>query len=119
MEKESDIQAFARRLRDRFGRIPHEGEELIRVVSLRRMAKQLGMEKVVLKQGNMILHFVSEEPRYFQSPLFGKVLAYLQKYPTQCQLREIKGKRSILLTKVDTVKRGTEILQEILRMKVA
>ena len=110
MEKESDIQAFAERLRDRFGRIPHEGEELIRVVSLRRMAKQLGMEKVVLKQGKMILHFISDEhTRYFQSPAFGKILAYLQKYPRRCQLREIKGKRSMVVGQVDTVKCGMEI----------
>ena len=120
MEKESDIQAFAERLRDRFGRIPHEGEELIRVVSLRRMAKQLGMEKVVLKQGKMILHFVSDEhTRYFQSPAFGKILAYLQKYPRRCQLREIKGKRSMVVGQVDTVKCGMEILQEILNLDAA
>ena len=120
MEKESDIQAFAERLRDRFGRIPHEGEELIRVVSLRRMAKQLGMEKVVLKQGKMILHFISDEhTRYFQSPAFGKILAYLQKYPRRCQLREIKGKRSMVVGKVDTVKCGMEILQEILNLDAA
>ena len=120
MEKESDIQAFAERLRDRFGRIPHEGEELIRVVSLRRMAKQLGMEKVVLKQGKMILHFISDEPtRYFQSPAFGKILAYLQKYPRRCQLREIKGKRSMVVGQVDTVKCGMEILQEILNLDAA
>lgn len=120
MEKESDIQAFAERLRDRFGRIPHEGEELIRVVSLRRMAKQLGMEKVVLKQGKMILHFISDEhTRYFQSPAFGKILAYLQKYPRRCQLREIKGKRSMVVGQVDTVKCGMEILQEILNLDAA
>ena len=120
MEKESDIQAFAERLRDRFGRIPHEGEELIRVVSLRRMAKQLGMEKVVLKQGKMILHFVSDEhTRYFQSPAFGKILTYLQKYPRRCQLREIKGKRSMVVAQVDSVKCGMEILQEILNLDAA
>jgi Transcription-repair coupling factor (superfamily II helicase) len=51
MEEERDIQAFADRLNDRFGKIPPEGRELIRIVRLRRMAKHLGMEKVVLKKG--------------------------------------------------------------------
>ena len=115
MEKESDIHAFAERLRDRFGRIPPEGEELIRVVTLRRMAKQLGMEKIVLKQGKMILYFVSDEhTHYFRSATFGKVLAYLQKYPRRCQLREIREKRSMVVAQVDSVLQGVEVLQEIL-----
>ena len=115
MEKESDIQNFSARLRDRFGRIPHEGEELIRVVTLRRMAKQLGLEKVVLKQSKMLLYFMPDDSsHYFQSPSFGKIIAYLQQYPRRCQLREIKGRRSIAITQVDSVKCGMEILQDIL-----
>ena len=46
MEEERDILAFTERLKDRFGKIPKEGKELIRIVRLRRMAKKLGMEKV-------------------------------------------------------------------------
>ena len=103
MERASDIQAFSAKLEDRFGRIPHEGKELIRIVTLRQLAKQLGMEKVVLKQEKMNLFFVSDNNiRYFQSPVFGKVLSYLQKNPRQCQLREIKGKRSISITHIKT-----------------
>ena len=68
----------------------------------------------------MILHFISDEhTRYFQSPAFGKILAYLQKYPRRCQLREIKGKRSMVVGQVDTVKCGMEILQEILNLDAA
>ena len=44
MEEERDILAFTERLKDRFGKIPKEGKELIRIVRLRRMAKKLGME---------------------------------------------------------------------------
>ena len=54
MEEERDILAFTERLKDRFGKVPKEGKELIRVVRLRRMAKTLGMEKVILKKGQMI-----------------------------------------------------------------
>ncbi|MEG1575021.1 MAG: transcription-repair coupling factor, partial [Bacteroidales bacterium] len=43
MEIESDVAAFATRLEDRFGRIPKQSRELIRIVTLRRLSKELGM----------------------------------------------------------------------------
>ncbi|MCH5327624.1 MAG: transcription-repair coupling factor [Coprobacter sp.] len=115
MEKESDILQFTARLEDRFGRIPEEGKELIRVVRLRQLARQTGMEKVVLKQGKMILYFVSDtNVRYFQSPAFGKVIGYLQNNPRRCQLRDAKGKRSLVIADVTTVETGVSILRDIL-----
>ncbi len=83
MERETDIRQFCERLEDRFGRIPHEAMELIRVVRLRRLAKQLGIEKVGLKQGYMYLYFVSDEHvAYYQSAAFGRILGFLQKIPS-------------------------------------
>ena len=80
MERETDIRQFCERLEDRFGRIPHEAMELIRVVRLRRLAKQLGIEKVGLKQGYMYLYFVSDERvAYYHSAAFGRILGFLQK----------------------------------------
>lgn len=114
MERESDIQRFSAKLEDRFGKIPQEGKELIRIVSLRRIAKQLGIEKIVLKQNNMNLYFSSDaDSAYFNSPAFGKILRYLQKYPKRCQIRENSGKRSIRITHVTTVETAVEILNEI------
>ena len=68
MEEERDILAFTERLKDRFGKIPKEGKELIRIVRLRRMAKKLGMEKVVLKKGQMSLFLVNNpDSPYYQA----------------------------------------------------
>ena len=38
METETDILDFTKRLEDRFGKIPSQGKELIRIVRLRRLA---------------------------------------------------------------------------------
>ena len=56
---ENDLEAYRRRLTDRFGTIPEVAEELINVVPLRVLGKQLGVEKLMLKQGKMFLYFVS------------------------------------------------------------
>ena len=114
MEEERDIQSFTERLKDRFGKIPQEGKELIRIVRLRRIARKLGMEKVVLKKGQMSLYLVSNpDSPYYQSEAFDKLLAFISKYPRECNLREQNGKRSIVIRNVTTVETACNLLQEI------
>ncbi len=116
METETEILEFTARLEDRFGKIPSQGRELIRIVRLRRLAKSLGMEKVVLKNGQMILNLISDPASpYYQSPLFDKLLAYVQLHARQCQLRETGKKRSVVIRNVDTVETAVSILEEMLR----
>lgn len=116
MERETDIRQFCERLEDRFGRIPHEAMELIRVVRLRRLAKQLGIEKVGLKQGYMYLYFVSDEHvAYYQSAAFGRILGFLQKNPKLCKLREISGRRSLAIKDITSVESAVSVLEEVLQ----
>ena len=101
---DADLEAYRRRLTDRFGAIPDVAEELIRVVPLRVYGKQLGVEKIMLKQQKMYLYFVSNpDSPYYQSEAFGRVLAYVSRYPRQCNFREANGKRSIVISSVHTV----------------
>lgn len=114
MEEEREIQAFTERLKDRFGKVPKEGKELIRIVRLRRIAKKLGMEKVVLKKGQMSLFLVTNpDSPYYQSEAFDKLLSFIQKHPRECNLREQNGKRSIVIKNVPTVEMACTYLQEI------
>ncbi len=118
MEREADIRAFCERLEDRFGRIPYVAIELIRIVRLRRLAKQLGIEKVGLKQGYMYLYFVSDDHvAYYQSQAFGRILNFLQKNPKQCKIREIKGRRSLSIQNVTSVELAVAILEEMLQIE--
>ena len=117
LELDKDVDAFKSRLIDRFGKIPSEGEELIRIVPLRRLAKRLGVEKVFLKAGRMTLYFVSNlESPYYQSKSFGKIIEYMSKYPRICNLREQDGKRSMVVRHVATVEEAVAILQEMVGM---
>ena len=120
MERETDVMEFRRELEDRFGKIPHEAQELIRIVSLRRLARSLGVEKVALKMGQMYLYFVGEENKaYYQSAAFGRIISYIQRNPLRCKFREKNGKRSILFANVDTVAEAVSIMQEISTLEVS
>ncbi len=117
LELDRDVEAFKERLVDRFGKIPPEGEELIRIVPLRRLAKRLGVEKAVLKGGKMILYFVSNpDSPYYQSAAFGKIIDYMAKYPRVCNLREQNGRRSMIVKDITDVNSAVRILQEIVSL---
>lgn len=117
VERELDLQAFKSRLEDRFGRIPKETAELLRIPRLRRLARTIGVEKVVIKQDTMYLYFVGDENKaYYQSPMFGRVLNYLQHNAKRVKLREKNGRRSFSIANVKTVETAVDILQNITQM---
>ena len=111
---DQELEAYRKRLIDRFGAIPDVGEELINVVPLRALGKQLGIEKVMLKQQKMYLYFVSNsDSPYYQSEAFGRVLDYVAKHPRQCNFRENNGKRSVVFSNVASAKQSLSICREI------
>ncbi len=114
METETEIFEFTKRLEDRFGKIPKQGKELIRIVRLRRLAKTLGFEKIMLKGGNMTLILMSDaESYYYQSKQFDRLLQFVQSNVAICQLKESKNRRSVVIKGVETVETACYILEEI------
>lgn len=119
MEEEIDLFNFKQRLKDRFGKLPEEAKELLRIVSLRRLTKQMGVERVVLKSAKMTLYFVSNlESPYYQSAAFGKVIHYMGSHPKRSNLREQKGKRSMIVNHVERVEEAVAILTEMVSLEV-
>jgi transcription-repair coupling factor (superfamily II helicase) len=111
---ERRLDEFVRKLTDRFGKIPREGEELIRVINLRKKAKRLGFEKVVLKQGYMTIYTPSSpNSPYYKSNTFGKIIDYVQRYPRACKLREQGNKRSIVIKNINDVDTACRCMDEI------
>lgn len=119
LEEEVELMAFESSLIDRFGPIPPATQEMIRAIRLRWIAKEIGLEKVVLKQGKMICYFVSnEDSPYYQSPVFSQVLRYVQSNPTRCKLKERKDKLSLVYEHVSSVNSAIELLDEVLEKEV-
>lgn len=114
MEREQDIQRFRDRLQDRFGQIPKQADELIRLVTLRRMGRELGIEKIYLKAGRMSLFFVANpDSPYYESEAFGAILAYAAQNPMLCRLREEGTKRSLQVSDVKDIDSAIGILRAI------
>jgi transcription-repair coupling factor (superfamily II helicase) len=115
LHTDEQLAAYRSRLIDRFGPVPPEGEELMLVVPLRRIAGQLGCEKIMLKQGRMTLFFVSEpEHPFYRSAAFDSILQYVATNPRRCQFRDSSGKRSLLLSDIPTVASALSLLKSFL-----
>ena len=111
-----ELEAYRNRLIDRFGPLPPQAEELLHVVSLRRQGKQLGCEKIMLKQGRMFLYFVSNpNSPFYQSAAFGSIIDFAGHNVRRCQLREQNGKRSMLVADVPTVSEAVKVLGGMLK----
>ena len=114
LEEEEGIQLFIKKLEDRFGKIPPQGEELINIVRLKRTAKKLGIEKVSLKQERMNISLVMDpESPYYQSEAFDKLLEFVKRNYKICQLKETNKRRSILIQNIRAVEKACKILEEI------
>ena len=111
---DEQVAAYRTRLIDRFGPVPHCGEELMRVVPLRRIGQSLGCEKIVLKQERMTLFFVTQnDSPFYQSEAFDKLLQFVGHNPRRCQFRELHGKRSMVISDVPTIEEAVNILKTI------
>jgi transcription-repair coupling factor (superfamily II helicase) len=111
-----DIEAFRTRMKDRFGTIPKEGEELIRMVTLRREAQKLGVEKIYLKGGRMNLFFVdARNDKFYSSDLFGGIMSYIEKSQFNCMVRDNDGRCIITVENVKNVETALAFIEEIQR----
>lgn len=113
---DDEITDFRKRLQDRFGALPDEAEELLRVVPLRRLGRRCGAERLVLKAGSMTLYFVANaESPFYKSQVFQRVLDFATN-PAQmrrCELGEKKGKRFLRIKLVPSVEAAVKVLDYI------
>ena len=116
LTEQKEIEAFRARMKDRFGTIPREGEELIRMVTLRRKAQVMGVEKIYLKGGRMNLFLVStNNDRYYTSELFGNIMGYIPTSQFKCRVREGDGRCIITVENVKNVETALAFIEELQR----
>ncbi|MDR1879247.1 MAG: transcription-repair coupling factor [Bacteroidales bacterium] len=114
LTNDDEMKQFREKLTDRFGQIPPQTEELIRTMNLRRIAKQTGFEKLVLKQGKLIGYFLSDpESIYYQGKQFLQIIQVLRQRPTLAYMRENGNKLTIIFDKVHSVENAIHALQQI------
>jgi transcription-repair coupling factor (superfamily II helicase) len=114
---QGELDQFVKELEDRFGPIPEKVNELIRSFKLRWLAEELGIEKLVLKSNKMIGYFIANpKSEYYQSPIFTKVLDYIQKNPKVAKLSEKNDRLRIIYDDVKTLTVAYDHINRILKL---
>lgn len=112
LENEEQLGAFRQSMRDRFGPIPRQVEELLNTLRLQWLGKTIGFEKVSFKK-NVLRGYFASNPAYFESDRFGKILQFVQQNPTICNLKEVKGSLRIAFERVPDIQYAIAILGEM------
>lgn len=113
--KEEDLQAFAQRMEDRFGKLPRQVRELFDGLRMRWVCKKLGFERVILKGGKLRCYFI-ENPQspYYESPLFQVLIGFVQQQSRQCHLKQTGNNLMLVYEQVRTMHQARDILHELL-----
>ena len=89
-ETEEDLQAFHTEMIDRFGPMPKPVEDLFTTVRCRRLAVDLGFEKMSLKNETLRCYFINRnDSPYFESYLFKNILHYIQTGTNKARLKQV------------------------------
>ena len=106
--------AFESRLVDRFGALPEAARELLNVVRLRWEAVRLGMERVKVKNGLMIIHFVGEQNSpYYKSDIFMNLLRTITAQPDRFVLKQHNNRLAMTVRRVNNVAEAVAVLRKL------
>ena len=120
LRNEDELTAYTKRLIDRFGPLPEQAEELLNVVRLRWLCCKMGIEKIYLKGERMTMYFITNNDKYWQSEVFGKILLFATQRLDRCRVVEDvdkqgqkTGKRHMTIMQVRTLGGALHLLSKI------
>ena len=114
IKKDKEVDQYATRLEDRFGKMPPELCSLFDIVRIRHLGEKRGFEKIIIKNGIMICFFVSNPmSSYYRSKTFSEVL---EKVSTQERWFELKNKDQrlrVISRNIDSTAKALEVLRKL------
>lgn len=115
LQNEEELQKFAERLKDRFGPLPRQVQELIISFRLRWLAEKMGLERLVIKSGKMIGYFIADpQSHFYETEVFTQVLNHIQRNARGCKLSEKNDRLRIIFDEVKHIKDAYEQINAIL-----
>ena len=118
LKNEEELLTFEKQLIDRFGEIPTQVEDLLNSVRMKWIAKEIGLERIILKRKRLVGYFVSDQQsEFYQTGSFTRVLNYLKNNPKSCVMKEKETKNGLRLMitfiHIDSVEKALTVLSTI------
>ena len=114
----AELEAYEKRLIDRFGPLPKEAGSLLNSVRIKWKAKQIGLERLILKQNKMIGYFIGDQQSsFYQSNRFMNVMKFAQQNGNLCKVKEKETKNGLRLLitfeNVKSINKALELIEMI------
>ena len=98
LKNEEELSQYEYRLIDRFGALPPQARDLLNSVRIKWLATQMGIERLVMKQGKMLGYFIADQQsKFYQSGTFQRVLTFVQRNSDKCHLNEKETRNGLRL----------------------
>ena len=111
MTSEKEMELVKERLTDRFGKMPQEVINLFSVVKIKNLGSSLGFEKIIIKNGMLIMFFISNPmSMYYKSDVFGRILANANRYERIFNLKQTEGKLKIVSRGIDSLQKALDTM---------
>ena len=113
IKDEAGLLAYEAKLIDRFGKLPKEAKALLNSIRIKWIATQMGIEKIIMKQGKLIGYFVGDQQSaYYNSKQFRQMLQFVQQHGNICKMKEKETKNGLrLLLTFENVKSINKALE--------
>ena len=118
LKKEEDLHQFEIDLIDRFGHLPPQAEDLMNSVRLKWKAASMGLERLILKKGQLSGYFITDQNSpFYQSEQFTKILQWVQQSQGGIELKEKETRQGLrlrlLIPAVNSIEKALESLPEL------
>lgn len=109
-----ELDNFEESLKDRFGPLPSQAQELLSVVELRWLAQSIGLEKIALKNGELFGYFISNQlSTFYRSDVFANIIGYIQKNPKAFRLKEQRDKLMLISKEINSMEEALTIVKKL------
>jgi transcription-repair coupling factor (superfamily II helicase) len=114
----TELESYEKRLIDRFGALPKEAVSLLNSVRIKWKAKQIGLERLILKQNKMVGYFIGDQQsNFYQSNRFMNVMKFAQQNGNLCKVKEKETKNGLRLLitfeNVKSIHKALELIEMI------
>ena len=114
ISKDRELDNYAARLEDRFGKMPEELRNLFDVVRIRHIGEKLGFEKIIIKNGILIAFFITNPmSAYYRSKVFMDVLEKVSANERLFELKNKDQKLRIIARGIDSIAKACEVLKKL------
>lgn len=114
--EEIQLKKFTEELQDRFGELPAQVKGLIEIVKIRKKCQALGIERVLVKNGKMIVYFVGEQTSpFYSSAIFTRLLKFVQRQELPCRMSEKNDRLSLVFTEITNVEKMSRYVEKMFK----